>query len=125
MRNRCRVASSPRGRGHRVFPPSSSFASFLVLAPFFFLPPLFSRLPFSREMFNKNSSRASTGRKCRRWGTSCARRVESLSRNRSGIPWDVRKRGLDGGGRGTTRRRDAFLNSPHSGHGGRRTISRG
>lgn len=92
---------------------------------FFFLPPLFSRLPFSREMFNKNSSRASTGRKCRRWGTSCARRVESLSRNRSGIPWDVRKRGLDGGGRGTTRRRDAFLNSPHSGHEGRRTISRG
>ena len=36
MRNRCRVASSPRGRGHRVFPPSSSFASFLVLTPFFF-----------------------------------------------------------------------------------------
>lgn len=34
----------------------------------------------------------------------------------------VRKRGVEGGGRRgvTRRRRDAFLNSPHSGHRGRR-----
>lgn len=98
------------------FPLSPS--SFLVLTSFSLFPsflPLFFRLPFSREMFNKNSSRASTGRKCRRW---CARRV--LSRNRSGIPFENEE--WRGGGRVTRRRRDAFLNSPHSGHRGRRTI---
>lgn len=81
MRNRCHDASS-RERGHRVFPSLS--LSLLVSCSYFFLfLPLFFRLPFSREMFNKNSSRAWTGRKCRRWS---ARRV--LSRNRSGIPFE-------------------------------------
>lgn len=101
------------------FPPlvSCSFTS-----SFFFLPPVFSRLPLSRERCSiKIPREPRPAGNVVGGGTSCARRVESLSRNRSGIPWDVRKRGLDGGGRGegTTRRRDAFLNSPHSGHGGR------
>lgn len=104
------------------FFPLPPLVSCSFTSSFFFLPPVFSRLPLSRERCSiKIPREPRPAGNVVGGGTSCARRVESLSRNRSGIPWDVRKRGLDGGGRGEgrTRRRDAFLNSPHSGHGGR------
>ena len=108
MRNRWH-ARSPRGR--RLFRPLTLSLSLPIFFFSSFFSPLSSlsvslSLPVTREMFNKNSSRASTGRKCRRWGACTARSSGGIETEFHGT--FERRRGTGRGG---------FLDSPHSRRG--------